>query len=125
MSGHCCDGGRLSRVNVSVCAVRPSTCPTMIMLPNTFVVRRRPSGLRTPRQSRYRRRLVALERRFLLGYKGAVGALEILALHADRLRLRFGLDGLVEAHRPFMSELRLGDAVGEGRARRDPACERE
>src|SRR5208282_4224783 len=30
--GHCCDGGRLSRVNVSMCAVRPSNCIAMIIL---------------------------------------------------------------------------------------------
>ena len=57
----------------------------------------------------------------MLGDERAIGALKIVGLHADRLCLRLGLDGLVEAHRPFGNELRLGDAVGESRARRNPA----
>jgi hypothetical protein len=33
--------------------------------------------------------------------------------------------GLFEAHRPFLVELRLGDAVGEGRPGRDLAGQRQ
>src|ERR1700747_1220412 len=69
--------------------------------------------------------LIPLKYRFLFGDKGAIGALEILGLHADRLRLRFGLDELIETHRPFLNELRLGDAVGESRARRNPPRQRQ
>ena len=54
--------------------------------------------------------------RFLLGHKRVVGALEVLGLHADGLRLRLGLDRLVERHRPFLIEHGLGHHVREGRS---------
>src|SRR3954470_15257042 len=62
---------------------------------------------------------IPLEHRLFLGHERLVGALEVARLHADRLRLRFRLDRLVEAHRPFLVELRLGDAVREGWPRDD------
>src|SRR5690349_15076334 len=43
-----------------------------------------------------------LEHWLFLGHERLVGALEIARLHADRLCLRFGLDRLVETHRPFL-----------------------
>src|SRR5690349_12870841 len=66
---------------------------------------------------------IPLEHRLFLRNEGAVGALEVAGLHADRLCLRLGLDRLVEAHRPFLVELRLGDAMGEGRSRNNPLGE--
>ena len=42
--------------------------------------------------------------------------MKILGLHADRLRLRFGLDRFIDAHVPLLVQLRLGHAVREGRA---------
>src|SRR5690606_13674982 len=59
---------------------------------------------------------IPLEYWTLFRDEGAVGALEVARLHADRLRLRFRLDRLIKAHRPFLVELRLGDAMREGRA---------
>ena len=54
-----------------------------------------------------------LQTRFFACRQRLVGAVKILRLHADGLCLRFGLNGLLQAHRPFMIELRLGDGVGE------------
>ena len=62
---------------------------------------------------------IPLENGLFLRDERLVGALEVAGLHADRLGLRLGLDRLVEAHRPFLVELRLGDAVREGRAGND------
>ncbi len=64
---------------------------------------------------------VALEHRLLLGDESLVGAREILRLHADRLGLRLGLDGLFETHAPFLVEHGLGHHVCERRPRRDAA----
>ena len=61
---------------------------------------------------------VSLENRRGLGDEGLVGAREVTGLHADRLRLRLGLDGLVDAHRPLLVEQRLGHHMREGRAAR-------
>src|SRR5918996_6623475 len=47
--------------------------------------------------------------------KGLEGAAEVAARHADRLRLRFGLDQLVQPHGPFLIQHGLGNAVGEPR----------
>jgi hypothetical protein len=59
--------------------------------------------------------------------EGAVGALEVLGLHADRLRLRLGLDR-ASIHAPFLVEHLLGHRVREGRPvgkrRRAPALRR-
>src|SRR5579864_5956501 len=55
----------------------------------------------SPRISRLRpTSSVALEHRPALVHERLVGALVILRLHADRLRLRLGLDGVVDAHAP-------------------------
>ena len=54
-----------------------------------------------------------------------VRAAEVLGLHADRLRLRLGLDLGVEIHRPRLVQQRLGHRVREGRTvgeRRASAC---
>ena len=51
---------------------------------------------------------VSFKRRFFLGYKGFKGTGEIFGLHADRLGLGLGLDGLVQTHVPFLIEHRLG-----------------
>src|SRR5947209_8786430 len=59
---------------------------------------------------------VALEYGLGLLEEGLVSALVILGLHADRLRLRFGLDGVVDAHAPFVMDAALGHGVREGRA---------
>src|ERR1700748_2294839 len=66
-----------------------------------------------------------LEHRRLLGDEGAVGALEVARLHADRLGLRFRFDGLIETHRPFLIELGLDDAGRKGRAEHDAPRELE
>ena len=62
--------------------------------------------------------------RLLLRDEGLVGAREIAGQHAERLRLRLGLDRLVDRHRPLLVQHRLGDAVGEGRARSELARQR-
>src|SRR5689334_23814165 len=56
---------------------------------------------------------VALETRRRLGHERLVGAAEIARLHADGLSLRLGLDGLIDAHRPFLrsEERRVGKSV--------------
>src|SRR5664279_2201777 len=59
---------------------------------------------------------VSLEHRLLLGDEGLIGALVVLGLHADRLRLRLGFDRLVDAHVPFLMQALLGHRIGEGRA---------
>ena len=69
-----------------------------------------------PRLPRHRAPSIALETGLALGGEGLEGAAEILGRHADRLRLRLGFDDLVEAHRPFLMQHRLGHAVGEPRA---------
>ncbi len=48
-------------------------------------------------------------------------AAEILALHADGLRLRFGLQRLLDAHIPLLIEHVLGHAVRERRPRHQTA----
>src|SRR5262249_47059268 len=45
-----------------------------------------------------KRRSIAFENRFNLGDERLVSAGEILDLHADRLGLRLGFDGLVDCH---------------------------
>ena len=67
-------------------------------------------------------RQFALEHRLLLRDEGLVGAVEVLRLHADRLRLRLGLDRLVDAHVPFLVQHASwscrGRRSGRRRARR-------
>ena len=58
----------------------------------------------------------ASEHRCLLGCKGLKGALEVLCLHADGLRLRFGLQSLVQRHGPFLMQHGLGHTVRKRRA---------
>src|SRR6266705_2238511 len=60
---------------------------------------------------------IALEDWLLLGDEGLVRSAEVARLHADRLRLGFHLDRLVETHRPFLAQHFLGHSVGERRAR--------
>src|SRR4051812_43252115 len=67
---------------------------------------------------------IAFEDRPPLRDEGLVGAREVAGQHAQRLGLRLGLDRLLERHGPLLMQHRLGDAVREGRAGREIACER-
>ena len=58
-------------------------------------------------------RSVSREGRLALRREGLEGAPEIAGRHADRLRLRFRLDHLVDPHRPFLVEHGLGHAMRE------------
>ena len=59
------------------------------------------------------------ERRLALRGERVVRAPEVQRLHADRLRLRLGLDALAEAGAPLLPQHRLGHRVAEGRAVRE------
>ena len=54
-----------------------------------------------------------------LRHECVIGALEIPGLHADRLCLCLGFDGLLDRHRPFLVEHGLGHHVREGRSVRE------
>src|ERR1700728_1268542 len=45
---------------------------------------------------------------------GGVGTGEVVGLHAERLRLRLGFDGIVDRYRPFLLQALLGHGVREG-----------
>src|SRR3989304_3671597 len=62
---------------------------------------------------------IAFENGLLLGHECLISALVILRLHADRLRLGFGFDRVVDAHAPFLVNAALGHAMRERRACRD------
>ena len=55
---------------------------------------------------------------FCLRREGPVGAAEILRLHAERLGDGLGLDGVVDAHRPFHLQHALGEAGARNSGRR-------
>src|SRR4051812_29254803 len=59
---------------------------------------------------------VTLEFRGAFGREGFEGSAEVVRRHADRLGLGLHLDRGLEADVPFLVELGLGDAMGEGRA---------
>src|SRR5690606_28501384 len=59
---------------------------------------------------------VPLEGGPLLCYERFIGAFIVPGLHADRLRLRLGLDGVVDRHAPFLMNAALGHCMREGRA---------
>jgi MFS family permease len=73
---------------------------------------------RKPLESAARAPSIALEDRLSFGGEGAIGAAVIARLHADRLRLRLGLDRLIDGHVPFLMQAHLSHGVGEGR----PGC---
>src|SRR5271165_1240775 len=58
---------------------------------------------------------VTLEVWFLFSHERLIGPFIVLRLHADCLRLRFCLDGLVDAHAPFLMDASLGHGMREGR----------
>src|ERR1051326_480555 len=58
-------------------------------------------------------RSVSLERRLSLGDKCLISALEIVRCHANRLRLCFCLNGLVQSHVPFLVEHFLSHAMSK------------
>src|SRR5208282_6121401 len=58
---------------------------------------------------------VSPERGPLLVHEAQIGALVVLGLHADGLRLRLGLDGVIDAHVPFLVDALLGHGVSKGR----------
>src|SRR5262249_1840131 len=65
---------------------------------------------------------VACKVGFFLAHERLVGALVVLGLHADRLRLRLGLDRIVDAHAPFLVDAALGHGVREGRTGGERFC---
>src|SRR5438132_10486059 len=54
---------------------------------------------------------ISLDFRLRLLDEGAVGAAEIFRLHAERLRLSFRLERIVDAHRPFAVQHLFGHGV--------------
>lgn len=64
---------------------------------------------------------IAFEQGLLFCDERMIGAREVLRLHADRLSLCFGFEGLIQAHVPLLVQLRLGDSVREGRPFDDAA----
>src|SRR5207248_4504509 len=58
---------------------------------------------------------IPLETRLGLAYESFIGALVVVGLHADGLRLRFRLNGLVNPHAPFLMNAALGHGVSECR----------
>ena len=58
---------------------------------------------------------VTLKHGLLFFYKRTVGAMKILSLHTNCLRLRFALNRLVDRHVPLVVKLVLRDAVGKSR----------
>src|SRR4051812_26312312 len=60
-----------------------------------------PQKMATP-ASLCRPLLISFEGRFLLLDERMVGAMKIVGCHANRLRLCFGFDGLIDSHVPFL-----------------------
>src|SRR5512134_872055 len=101
---------------------------TMLGMARTRLCMSRPSGRARSIRSQYAfgkmcvkasifiARLVALELRLLLGDERVVGALEVLGLHADRLRLGLGLERLLDRLVPFLVQALLGHGMRERRA---------
>src|SRR5574337_819355 len=67
---------------------------------------------------------VPLKDGFLFRDKSFVSPLVVLGLHADCLRLGFGLDRLLDAHVPLLVQALLRHRVGESRAIRQSPGER-
>src|SRR5690348_16168938 len=93
-TGQASGGGRCARAKPSIWALGSSMAPPVL-----------PAGGSAMDS-------IPLERRLPFGDESRIGATEILALHADRLRLRLGLDRLLDANRPFGVKLPLGHGMG-------------
>src|SRR5882724_614280 len=67
---------------------------------------------------------ISLEYRLLFGHEGLICTIKVVRRHANGLGLRFGFNGFIQSHVPFLMQHFLSHPMRKGRARREFASQR-